>query len=310
MRRGMGMQVVIGFIMLLIGSARAEEFPADVVRWVPALKKPVFQGAEGNAWDRQIRERGWILVEGGTYHLWYTGYNEDRSPLILLGHATSPDGVRWTRDRNNPIETSSWVEDVCVVHHGNTYFMFAEGIEDIAHLLTSHDGVRWVESGPLDVRKVDGSPIAPEPYGTPTVWIENDIWYLFYERQDLGVWLATSKEGDTTWINVSDDPVIDLGPGAYDRDLIALNQIIKRNDVYYAYYHANGHNSETGLETGWTINVARSRDLVHWEKYSGNPILNGNYSSGIVVDGPAGRRLYTMRSDVRVFVNPPARSAR
>lgn len=308
MRTGMRMQVVVGLIMLLIGAARAEEFPADVVRWVPALNKPVFQGAGDKAWDRYIRERGWILIEEGTYHLWYTGFNKDRSPLMLLGHATSPDGLRWTRDKTNPLETSSWVEDMCVVHRGDMYFMFAEGNEDIAqlpHLLTSHDGVRWVERGPLDVRKVDGSPIAPGLYGTPTVWVENDLWYLFYERQDLGIWLATSKEG-MTWMNVSDDPVIGLGPGAYDRYAIALNQIIKQNDVYYAYYHANGGNSETD----WTTNVARSRDLVHWEKYSGNPILDRNYSSAIVVDGSAGRRLYTMSPDVRVFVNPPARSAR
>lgn len=84
MRTGMRMQVVVGLIMLLIGAARAEEFPADVVRWVPALNKSVFQGAGGKAWDRYIRERGWILIEEGTYHLWYTGFNKDRSPLMLL----------------------------------------------------------------------------------------------------------------------------------------------------------------------------------------------------------------------------------
>ena len=306
MRTGMRMQVVVGLIMLLIGPVRAEEFPANVVRWVPALNKPVFKGAGGKAWDRHIRERGWILIEGGKYHLWYTGFNEDRSPLMLLGHATSPDGLRWTRDKTNPLETSSWVEDVCVLHHGNTYFMFAEGKQDIAHLLTSPDGVRWIERGPLDVRKVDGSPITPGRYGTPTVWVENNIWYLFYERQDLGIWLATSKAADTTWTNVSDDPVIGLGPKAYDRYAIALNQIIKQDDVYYAYYHANGHNSETD----WTTNVARSHDLVHWEKYSNNPILDRNYSGGIVVDSPNGRRLYIMSPEVRVFVNPPPRSPR
>jgi hypothetical protein len=146
MRTDMRMQVVVGLIMLLIGPARAEEFPADVVRWVPALNKPVFQGAGGKAWDRYIRERGWILIEEGTYHLWYTGFKKDRSPLMLLGHATSPDGLRWTRDKTNPLETSSWVEDMCVVHRGDMYFMFAEGNEDIAAASPAHVA-RWRSVG-------------------------------------------------------------------------------------------------------------------------------------------------------------------
>src|SRR5690349_3615822 len=35
---------------------------------------PVFTGTGANTWDRNIRERGFILVEDGTYHLWYTGF--------------------------------------------------------------------------------------------------------------------------------------------------------------------------------------------------------------------------------------------
>ena len=60
---------------------------------------------------------------------------------MFLGHATSPDGLRWTRDPANPIFTE-------VVGRGRlrrpsataAYLMFAEGKDDIAHLLTSPDG--------------------------------------------------------------------------------------------------------------------------------------------------------------------------
>ena len=77
----------------------------------------------------------------------------------------------WIRWPSNPIVSSSWVEDVCVVKHENTYYMFAEGERDVAHLLTSTDRVTWKEQGPLDIRMKDGSPIAPGPYGTPTVFV-------------------------------------------------------------------------------------------------------------------------------------------
>ena len=51
--------------------------------------------------------------------------------------------------------------------------------------------------------------------------------------------------------------------------------------------------------------VARSPDLIHWEKYPGNPIVEQNCSSGIVVETPEGLRLYTMHPDIRRFEPVP-----
>jgi hypothetical protein len=204
----------------------ADETPWALVAWSPIPDNPVFTGTGRETWDRKIRERGYILVgEDGTYHLWYTGYAVDRPLTMSLGHATSRDGIHWTRDLANPIFNGSWVEDVCVVKQNGTYQMFAEGKNDIAHLLTSPDGLRWTDSGSLDIRKADGSPISPGPYGTPTAWFEDGTWYLYYERRDEGVWLATSKDRKV-WTNVQDDPVIAMGPEPYDRAAVAVNQVV------------------------------------------------------------------------------------
>lgn len=287
-----------------VGTVRADEFPRDLVEWSPVASNPVFQGAGGEAWDQKIRERGDILVDGTTFHLWYTGYNDDRSPTKFLGHATSPDGLKWTRDPANPVFNKAWVEDVCVLRHDGAYLLFAEGKDDVAHQMTSPDGVHWTDLGPLDVRLVDGRPIPTGPYGTPTVWFENGTWYLFYERGDRGVWLATSKDRKV-WTNVRDTPVLACGPWPYDREAVAVNQIFKRDGVYYALYHANAHRP---WKKDWTTNIARSRDLVHWEKYAGNPLIQDNCSSAIIVNGPNGRRLYTMHPEVRAFENPKTAS--
>jgi beta-1,2-mannobiose phosphorylase / 1,2-beta-oligomannan phosphorylase len=284
-------------LAVLGGPARADDFPRELVAWSPIAANPVFQGAGDDAWDRKIRERGYILVEDQTFHLWYTGYNDDRSPTKFLGHATSSDGLRWTRDPANPIFNRSWVEDVCVIQSDGRYVMFAEGKGDIAHQLVSADGVHWDDLGSLDIRKADGAPIGPGPYGTPAAWFEDGTWYLFYERGDQGIWLATSKDR-RVWTNVRDTPVIGLGPEPYDRAAVAMNQVIKRDGVYYAFYHANSQRPWKD----WTTNIARSRDLVHWEKYPGNPIIADNCSSAILVSTPRGDRLYTMHPEVRVFV--------
>lgn len=278
-----------------VGQA-VEPFPSELVRWTAAAPGPVFTGAGDDAWDRKIRERGWILVEDGVYHLWYTGYNDERSPKRFLGHATSPDGATWTRDPANPLVTDSWVEDMCVVKHAGKYWMFAEGKDDVAHLLTSDDGKQWTERGPLDIRKTHGEPISAGPRGTPTAWVEGDAWFLLYERGDQAVWLATSPDA-IHWTNVQDDPVIRCGPDAYDSTAVAVNQVFRRDGYYYAIYHANSHRPWKD----WTTCIARSRDRIHWEKYPGNPIVANNCSSGILVDGPRGVRLYTMHPEVRVF---------
>jgi beta-1,2-mannobiose phosphorylase / 1,2-beta-oligomannan phosphorylase len=277
-----------------------QAFPSwPLVRWTPIPENPVFTGTGRDTWDRKIRERGYILAnDDGNYDLWYTGYAGDRPATMSLGHATSRDGIRWTRDPANPIFTESWVEDMCVVHRDGAYVMVAEGKNDVAHLLTSTDGRKWTDHGSLDIRKTDGKPVDPGPYGTPTAWFENGTWYLYYERGDQGIWLAVSKDLKV-WTNVQDDPVIAMGPEPYDKTAVALNQVVKRNGLYYAFYHANSNRPWKN----WTTCVARSRDLIHWEKYPGNPIIENNCSSAILVQTPHGEdRLYTMHPDVKVFV--------
>lgn len=283
-----------------VADAAGDDFPPELVAWQRDPATPVFAGTGGPTWDRQIRERGWILAHEGRLHLFYTGYNEALSPSRLLGHATSTDGVHWQRDPANPLVATGWVEDVTVLRNGDTYRMFAEGERDIAHELVSRDLLHWKELGPLDIRRVDGTPIAPGPRGTPFVLSEGGVWNLLYERGDQGVWLARSPDGKV-WTNVQDDPVLTMGPEPYDRTAVAINQVVKRDGVYYAYYHANA--SKPWRD--WTTCIARSHDLVHWEKYAGNPILRENRSSAILVEEPDGRsHLYTMHPEIVRYSNP------
>jgi len=277
-----------------------DKFPPELVRFVPYSGNPVFTAEKGK-WDTRIRERGWIMREDGVYKLWYTGYDGTPEGLRMLGYATSMDGMRWTRHPPNPLLKHVWVEDMMVVKHDGKYYMFAEGRNDRAHWLLSPDGLDWTPMGKLDVRRRDGRPIAEGPYGAPTAWLENGVWHLFYERNDLGVWLATSRDLKV-WTNVRDEPVLTPGPAEYDRDLIAVNQIIKHKGRYYAYYHGS---AKSGPKKNlWSTAVATSTDLIHWEKYPGNPLqpIEQNKSSGIVVPDGARYRLYTMHPEVNLHL--------
>jgi predicted GH43/DUF377 family glycosyl hydrolase len=302
---GFGLLVVAPFL-LCTDAPRAptqpagEKFPPELVKFVAERKEPVFAPAKGQ-WDAKIRERGWIMKEDGLWKLYYTGYDGTKDGLRMLGYATSKDGIHWDRHPGNPLYKDHWVEDMMVVKDGGKYWMFAEGKDDLAHMLVSDNGVDWKRIGLLDIRMKDGKPISPGPYGTPTVWKEDDTWYLFYERNDLGIWLAKSKDMKV-WTHVQDEPVMTPGPGEYDKDLIALNQIIKHKGRYYAYYHGC---AKTGPKAKlWSTCVATSTDLVHWEKYPNNPLLpvEENKSSGIVVHDGEKFRLYTMHPEVYLHV--------
>lgn len=280
---------------LWAGAVQAEEFPAELTNWTAYAENPVFEAAGAGHWDARIRERGWIMREGDSYRMWYTGYDGTRPGQKMLGLATSPDGLHWTRYAENPLYRENWVEDMQVLKHGDNYYMFAEGLHDRAHLLTSPDGIAWTRQGPLDVRYADGRPLSEGPLGTPCVWVENDVWHLFYERMDLGIWLAASRDLKT-WINLQDEPVLKPGPDAYDARAVAFNQIIQHGDRYFAVYHGSGHETPPR----WCTCLASSQNLKDWTKYPKNPLLGDNKSSGMFVSDGQRLRLYTMHDQVQV----------
>lgn len=285
-------------------SQEKDLFPDELVHFTPIDKNPLFSGTGTDSWDEKIRERGFILREADGYHLWYTGFREGvEDEVMSLGYATSPDGIEWTRYQGNPIFTESWVEDMMVVKHDSLYYMFAEGRNDIAHLLTSGDKVHWKDHGSLQIRQTNDQPLSPGPYGTPSVYVEGDVWHLFYERNDEGIWHATSTDLKV-WKNVQDTPVIEKGPEAYDKFGVAVNQIIRHGDHYYAYYH--GTPNEDWSE--WNMNVAVSPDLNQWKKYAGNPIMEENKSSGIVVHDGTQYRFYTMHDQIHLHLPERERS--
>jgi beta-1,2-mannobiose phosphorylase / 1,2-beta-oligomannan phosphorylase len=284
-----------------VKSENSLEFAKEMVEFVPYGHNPLFSGTNAETWDKFIRERGFILFDDGIYKMWYTGYTVDDNNPKYLGYATSDDGIKWTRYPKNPIFDQKWTEDMFVMKYEGMYYMYAEGKNDVAHMLESANGIDWKEQGDLIILTEKGDTI-PGPYGTPSVLIENGKWYLFYERNDEAIWLATSKD-KISWTNVHDEPVLKKGPGSYDSGALAANQVIKYKNMYYMYYHGStdANWNTPGATSLWTSNVAISADLVNWIKYPGNPIVEGDHSSPILVPDGNKFRLYTMHNEVWLY---------
>ena len=93
---------------------------------------------------------------------------------------------------------------------------------------------------------------------------------------------------------MKDEPVIKMGPEVYDKYGLAVNQVLKYKDNYYAYYHATEY--EDWHE--WTSCIAMSDDLINWKKYEKNPILHENKSSPVLLIDDKQFILYTMHPEV------------
>ena len=146
--------------------------------------------------------------------MWYTGYNGTKTGFKMLGPGHQRRWPLWTRYPKNPIYDQNWTEDMMVVKQDATFYMFAEGfrfgraypfggrLQDEPHLLTSPDGIKWTR--PAARISQTARDQRPGIYGTPVRWFEDGQWYLFYEKMDLGVWLARSRDL-RIWTNVQDD---------------------------------------------------------------------------------------------------------
>ena len=180
--------------------------------------EPGLQGDGGRHLGPQDpRARVRSSSEDGTFHLWYTGYNDDRPPTMSLGHATSPDGLHWTRDPAEPD-----LQRVVGRRYVRRPAATASTRCSPRARTTSPTGSPRPTActGPTTARSTSARPTARRSAPAPTArrppGSRTATWYLFYERGDQGVWLATSPRPQDL-DQRQGRPGHRHGPRAYDR---------------------------------------------------------------------------------------------
>jgi hypothetical protein len=167
-----------------------------------------------DAWDRGGNETPAVVEFGGKYHLFYTGYpgahGTESAFDFRLGHATSADGVTWTKDvapilaPSNPSTTFfQYVigEPAPVVFNQKLWLYFtAVGVDaelsntlQVIGVISSDDGVSW--SAPTLALKPDPT-LYPRAsnwvgYSTPNAIVLGGQMHLFVD--------VANDHGDSTW---------------------------------------------------------------------------------------------------------------
>lgn len=138
----------------------------DGIKWTKYKGNPVLNvgNKEKNEWDAYTVADPMVIKDKGIYKMWYSGAGEvpaERTWHFWIGYATSPDGMTWTKYKNNPVLDiggkstfeSRGVGQPSVVFDGSTYHLWYSGWDDIDKIwssevgyATSKDGINWNKS--------------------------------------------------------------------------------------------------------------------------------------------------------------------
>lgn len=179
-----------------------------------------------------------------------------------------------------------------VFFHNGRYYMLHVGFDGKGYqtgLAVSDDLFHWYDDAPIMVRGGDGwDKIGPAGgcvlrnnnlSEAPVIKKYNGKYWMFYhsyptvgyEQGPAEIGLAWTEDETLRQWNRLPDPVLSWrnGQGWNSGGLYTMD-VIEHDGKFYMFYNAKDHGRWLWTEqTG----VAISEDLIHWEKYEGNPVL-------------------------------------
>lgn len=221
--------------------------------------EPVLRPGTSAAYDATVVETPTVVKDGnGTYHMWYSSVNkfggDGDEAIYRIGHATSQDGIRWTKDRNNPVirpvdfSTNDWnswgVLEPTVIREDGIYKMWFDGlVVDAPDYKTAHHRVGYATSKDGSEWEVNKAPILELCTGPMDKFLNSaffilhsrgayELWYLGGECPDVH---ATSKDG-IHWEG-SQGTILQKGaPGQWDSWALFAPAIIFDEGKYKMWY--------------------------------------------------------------------------
>ena len=126
----------------------------DGITWTKSPSNPVLSPGAAGSWDALEVRYPVVHFDGTTYRMWYWGKNNTDSTssqaAAMIGLATSPDGVTWTKRTSPVLGTayggSGYIPGT-VVQNAGQFLMWYESPFGAIGRATSTDGINWTDSG-------------------------------------------------------------------------------------------------------------------------------------------------------------------
>ena len=253
-----------------------------------------------------------ILPRDRELHAYYIGHYTaaDGRSKLTIARARGADGINWTNDgmvldvgraaqaTNGapPVWDDRLTSFPGVWKDGGTWYLVYEGAaENIAFspgdigLATSTDGLHFVKHPNNPILRHNPSGWERVNIGTPSLYKENGVWYLFYHGYDGNVCQIGVASGTnlTHLTKSAANPILPVTPGtaAWDTGTIGKRSSIAKEGAYY-YFAFEGSTPQPYDRAKWSSGLARSTNLLSaWTKCPRNPMIPQT-SGGMGHDGP------------------------
>ena len=258
------------------------------------------------------------------YYIGHYTAADGRSKLTIA-RARGTDGINWTNDgmvldvgratpgtNGNP---PAWDDRLTsfpgVWKDGETWYLVYEGAAEDASspgdigLATSADGRHFVKHPNNPILRHHPSGWERANIGTPSLYKEKGIWYLFYHGYDgnvcqIGVASGTSL---TNLTKSAANPILPVtaGTAPWDTGTIGRRSAIAKEGAYY-YFAFEGSTPQPYTLAKWSSGLARSTNLLSaWTKCPRNPMIPQT-PGGMGNDGP---ELLRLGDTWYLYVRPP-----
>ena len=260
-----------------------------------------------------------IIEKAGKFYMFYSG----KSGLNFLGNvkinmrqdiglAISNDLSRWERYKEDPIfypssNKKDWDSGlVChsyILKEAGKYYMFYDGSsignwKESIGIAKSNDLINW--------ERIDKNPVLESgSFWWDSIHVsrccvikkEDGNFYMLYAGNDgICERIGAARSKDLiNWDKFIREPVIDLGPkGSWDDTYVSDPKILKVKNYYLMTY--TGYQGDRGC-TG----LAYSKDLINWNRFPLNPILEAGPKGSWDQDESARADFVTLNNEYYLF---------
>ena len=249
--------------------------------------KPVLLPGGKRDFDRLGVETPAVIRVGGTYHMYYSAYPNGKVPLVTIGHATSSDGINWTKlgelksitkpvgqNKGNPWGRLGRGEPAVVHHDGLFYLYFTDVrcrqqnckgspavIRGIS-LATSRDGHNFEQRGSEPILLQTGSfqeSEGWEGYSTPWVFVNNGRFELFCDlfrtvgKQSIQTAITHLRSEDGVRFSEVQANVLTAGGDDFTAVSIRSPSVLVQDGVWKMWYAGDNYDPARNKPRGSRI---------------------------------------------------------
>lgn len=224
-----------------------------------------------------------LLFFYGRYHLYFRGQGEEGRDQIGVAYADPKefDGIHWEMCPENPVirvsesdfDSGYILDPAAIARQGRVHLYYSAHSRDWKNWnIPSHIGLATSGDGTC----FEKSPHNPIIIGTAPEVVQHDgRLHLFFQRRTeegcFEVYCCPSDDG-IRFPEGEQRPV--FGPskidGAFDRYSVSTVRIWQEGAWFYMFYGG----CDRYFDYPRAIGLARSKDLLLWERYPHNPILD------------------------------------